>query len=97
MSSEAEKQTAETNYRATQKKSPWYLPAKAIFEDVMEKSSSSWIFNCEEKTWEELDIAEVDAFLYIAKVSFLHWRKSEHPTCEICDLEYNRCMCMGNP
>ena len=71
---------SEATYRESQKKSSWYLPAKEIFEEVMQKSSCSYIFNCEAKNWDELDIAEIDAFLYIAKTSFLLWRQKEHET-----------------
>ena len=78
---------SEATYRESQKKSSWYLPAKEIFEEVMQKSSCSYIFNCEAKNWDELDIAEIDAFLYLAKTSFLLWRQKEKKTCEICGQE----------
>jgi len=78
---------SEATYRESQKKSSWYLPAKEIFEEVMQKSSCSYIFNCEAKNWDELDIDEIDAFLYIAKTSFLLWRQKEKKTCEICGQE----------
>jgi len=78
---------SEATYREFQRKSPWYLPAKEIFEEVMQKSSCSYIFNCEAKYWDELDIDEIDAFLYIAKTSFLLWRQKEKKTCEICGQE----------
>jgi len=78
---------SEAIYRESQKKSSWYLSAKEIFEEVMQKSSCSYIFNCEAKNWDELDIAEIDAFLYLAKTSFLLWRQKEKKTCEICGQE----------
>ncbi len=81
---------SEAIYRESQKKSSWYLPAKEIFEEVMQKSSCSYIFNCEAKNWDELDIAEIDAFLYLAKTSFLLWRQKETKSkyvCEICGQE----------
>ena len=82
---------SEATYRESQKKSPWYLPAKEIFGAMMEKSAGYMIFDLEEKeTWDELDIAEIDAFLYLAKTSFLLWRQKETKvqyTCEICGQE----------
>lgn len=79
---------SEAIYRESQKKSSWYLPAKEIFEAMMEKSAGYMIFNLEEKeNWDELDIAEIDAFLYLAKTSFLLWRQKEKKTCEICGQE----------
>ena len=86
-------------YSESQKKSPWYLPAKEIFEEVMQKSSCSYIFNCEAKYWDELDIAEIDAFLYLAKTSFLLWRQKETKvkyTCEICGQEGHSICGKGN-
>ena len=78
---------SEITYIESQKKSPWYVPAKEIFEEVMQKSSCSYIFNCEAKNWDELDIAEIDAFLYLAKTSFLLWRQKEKKLCEVCGQE----------
>lgn len=68
---------AVASYSEFQKKSKWYLPAKELFEAIMEKSSTSYIFNCEAKEWKDLDIAEVDAFMYIIKCSFFIWREKD--------------------
>ena len=79
---------SEATYRESQKKSPWYVHAKEIFEAMMEKSAGYIIFDLEEKeNWDELDIAEIDAFLYLAKTSFLLWRQKEKKLCEICGQE----------